>query len=327
VPLETEQRTRPDAPSALARWTFPASLAFHAAAVAAAILLALWSFAPAPEEEPVKVTVVSERVRHAPGPETLLGDGSRGASGGTEGAAPPTSAGEARSAMARVAVIPPAGPAEAPSPSPLAIAAEPEAPPREAPEPRLATTAVLPAPPPRKPQPPRRDMAAAAPPLEPPHASAAKPEPQPVAAAAPIAPQRAAAAPTAGLGGGRGGEAGAGASTAGAGLGTAGRHAGPGDDYLDKLRRWLRQYRHYPEDAKQQKQQGEVVVSFTIRRDGTVLDPRVEQGSGFPALDAAALQMLRDASPVPPLPATYPGAQVGVQLPVAFSLGLLDRVF
>ncbi len=102
---------------------------------------------------------------------------------------------------------------------------------------------------------------------------------------------------------------------------------GPGDDYLDRLRRWLNRYKHYPEAAQKAKEQGQLVVSFTILRDGTVVDPRIEHSSGFPLLDEAALKMLHDASPVPPLPQTYRAQRLAVGLPVNFSIGLMDRLF
>jgi periplasmic protein TonB len=122
---------------------------------------------------------------------------------------------------------------------------------------------------------------------------------------------------------------GRGIGDAGAGHGAVGDGpvTGPGDDYLDRLRRWLARYRHYPEAAKKAQEQGQLVVSFTILRDGTVIDPHIERSSGFPLLDEAALKMLHDASPVPPLPEAYRAQRLDVGLPVNFSIGLVDRLF
>ena len=130
-----------------------------------------------------------------------------------------------------------------------------------------------------------------------------------------------------GAGGGPGDRVGQGIGNEGAGKGAIGGGAGPGDDYLDRLRRWLNKFKHYPKDAEDKKQEGKLVVSFTILRDGTVRDAQIEHGSGVPALDEAALQMLRDASPVPPLPETYRPDQAAIALPVDYSLGLLHRMF
>ena len=44
----------------------------------------------------------------------------------------------------------------------------------------------------------------------------------------------------------------------------------------------------------------EIVVSFILDRTGKVLASRVVRGSGDPSFDAAALDMMSRASPVPP---------------------------
>ena len=49
----------------------------------------------------------------------------------------------------------------------------------------------------------------------------------------------------------------------------------------------------------------EVRVSFEIQRDGRVTALRVERTSGVPSLDRSALRAVRDASPLPPLPANW----------------------
>ena len=48
-----------------------------------------------------------------------------------------------------------------------------------------------------------------------------------------------------------------------------------------------------------------VIVTFLIRRDGSVGDVRTEQSSGNNALDYAAQRAIYEAAPFPPLPAAY----------------------
>jgi protein TonB len=48
-----------------------------------------------------------------------------------------------------------------------------------------------------------------------------------------------------------------------------------------------------------------VIVTFTIRRDGSISDVRVEQSSGNRALDYSAQRAIFEAAPFPPLPAGY----------------------
>jgi protein TonB len=48
-----------------------------------------------------------------------------------------------------------------------------------------------------------------------------------------------------------------------------------------------------------------VVVTFLIRRDGSVSGIRLENSSGNKALDFSAQRAIQEAAPFPPLPAGY----------------------
>lgn len=48
-----------------------------------------------------------------------------------------------------------------------------------------------------------------------------------------------------------------------------------------------------------------VIVTFIIRRNGSIADLRIEQSSGDRTLDYSALRAIYEASPFPPLPAGY----------------------
>jgi protein TonB len=96
---------------------------------------------------------------------------------------------------------------------------------------------------------------------------------------------------------------------------------------MERLRRWLARFKKYPPDARKLKQEGTVVVAFVIARDGVLLDAQIERSSGFPLIDEAALAMLRDASPVPPVPPGYPGDRLSIAMPVRYSIGFFGRLF
>lgn len=70
----------------------------------------------------------------------------------------------------------------------------------------------------------------------------------------------------------------------------------------------------YPQEAIARGQQGEVLVLLLLDENGQVTAARVEQGSGYPLLDAAALQAVRSLSA---LPADAPRQTL---LPVRFKL-------
>lgn len=81
------------------------------------------------------------------------------------------------------------------------------------------------------------------------------------------------------------------------------------------LAAWLAANRRYPEDARRRSEEGEVTVRFTVAHDGRVSEAAVVKGSGFAALDAAALRLLQGAT----LPA--PGIEATRTVRIRFRLG------
>jgi protein TonB len=71
----------------------------------------------------------------------------------------------------------------------------------------------------------------------------------------------------------------------------------------------------YPSSARRLHLEGRVVVVFTLHADGSVGDLWVDQSSGVPMLDAAALDGVRRAAPFP-----RPDVERRLTLPVTFRL-------
>lgn len=67
---------------------------------------------------------------------------------------------------------------------------------------------------------------------------------------------------------------------------------------MEELRTKLERVKAYPLSAKAAHAQGRVVVQISIQADGHLLDPQIEESSGYPMLDQAALEALRAASPL-----------------------------
>jgi protein TonB len=300
-----------------------ASLLLHLALIAA--LLGWWQPGAPPEPTPALIQVV-------------FGEpGAAGAAGGSGGeTAGQGDAAQAESASTTTADAASAEPAEtAPTPpasetTPRATAATEEPTPAPSPVPAVRPepkTAEAPPPPPRpqhKPAPHPSRLASALPaPTQPPVPAAAPPTPAPAAEAPTTS---AAAAP--GSGNGAGTMVGQGQGTEGAGRGVMGSGAlqGPGDEYLEKLRRWLAKYKQYPQAAIDKKEEGKVIIGFTLKRDGTVLTAWIERSSGIPLLDEAALAMMHRASPVPPVPDRYKGNELQLAMPVDYSIGFFERL-
>jgi protein TonB len=95
-------------------------------------------------------------------------------------------------------------------------------------------------------------------------------------------------------------------------------HHGP-DRWEGRVLARLEHFRHYPPDAQRQHIQGTVVIRFRLNRDGRVLSASLERSSGSAVLDQAAMETLRNADPLPKIPADRPD-QVELVVPVEFTI-------
>jgi len=59
---------------------------------------------------------------------------------------------------------------------------------------------------------------------------------------------------------------------------------------------------------------GQVLVKFTIQRDGRTTDYQVERSSGSPVLDLAAMRAIAQTRTLPPLPAQFSNPTLTVHL-------------
>lgn len=92
------------------------------------------------------------------------------------------------------------------------------------------------------------------------------------------------------------------------------------NEFLRQLMAWLAQHRTYPDAAKKDKTQGTAVVRFTIDRQGRVLSASIDRSSGATVLDAAALEVLQRASPVPAMPDSMGRDRLTISLPIEYAL-------
>ncbi|WP_416057262.1 energy transducer TonB family protein [Stenotrophomonas maltophilia] len=74
------------------------------------------------------------------------------------------------------------------------------------------------------------------------------------------------------------------------------------DQWEARLMARLQRYRYYPAAARARRQEGTAWVRVSVDRSGRLLLLRLEQSSGQPLLDEAALQTFRRAQPLPAPP-------------------------
>jgi protein TonB len=85
------------------------------------------------------------------------------------------------------------------------------------------------------------------------------------------------------------------------------------------LRSHIARFRHYPDRARRERAQGTVGLLFSMQRDGSVTDVQIVSSSGYALLDTAAVETIRNAQPMPRIPAELPG-QLNIRMPVEFDL-------
>ncbi len=82
----------------------------------------------------------------------------------------------------------------------------------------------------------------------------------------------------------------------------------------------LQQFKRYPSEAQERGEEGVVLLSFSVDRNGRVLARQVLRSSGYPVLDDEVMSMIERAEPLPPFPASMPEPKLDLTVPIRFSL-------
>jgi protein TonB len=108
------------------------------------------------------------------------------------------------------------------------------------------------------------------------------------------------------------------------GTGTGGNGAGPAGcidpAYLAAITRHVAGFFRYPPEAARSHTTGVTYVRFTIDKAGRPSALAVEVGSGQPILDTYALALMRQASPLPPIPGRMHLDSLTALFPIVFML-------
>ena len=85
---------------------------------------------------------------------------------------------------------------------------------------------------------------------------------------------------------------------------------------LDRLER----LKKYPSRARRRGDQGTVVLSFTLNRDGSLKSYKITRSSGSKALDIEVKKLIRRATPFPAIPKNISSDTLEVSVPISFAL-------
>jgi periplasmic protein TonB len=82
----------------------------------------------------------------------------------------------------------------------------------------------------------------------------------------------------------------------------------------------LERQKQYPAFARRRREQDIVYVQMSLDREGRVLSARIHKSRHYGELDAAALDLVRKASPLPKPPADLPGDRIDLIVPIEYFL-------
>ena len=91
-------------------------------------------------------------------------------------------------------------------------------------------------------------------------------------------------------------------------------------DYLRLLAMRLAEVKRYPAEAAARREQGEVLLTFRLDRNGRVLSWQIAHSSGHDELDAEVSRMVAQAAPFPPFPTAWRESSASFTVPIGFSL-------
>lgn len=96
--------------------------------------------------------------------------------------------------------------------------------------------------------------------------------------------------------------------------------AGALEKYRSDLIGMARRYKRYPRVALDNNWEGRVVVQMVVGANGMIASLRVTTSSGHEVLDRQAVDMLRKAKPLVPIPPAMRGREFSVEIPVIYDL-------
>lgn len=90
--------------------------------------------------------------------------------------------------------------------------------------------------------------------------------------------------------------------------------------YINKVVRRIDRKKRYPRLAKENGEEGVVMVKMTLDRNGTLVAYRLSRRAPSERLNQATLSTVQSAAPFPPLPNSYPNSNITIEVPVRFRL-------
>lgn len=92
------------------------------------------------------------------------------------------------------------------------------------------------------------------------------------------------------------------------------------NEYLTKIKSHIEKYKKYPRRAKLLKQQGEVIVSFKIEKNGSIRDINIKSRCPFKKLNTAAINILKEIAKFDPIPNELNKSSWAIEVPISYEI-------
>jgi protein TonB len=92
------------------------------------------------------------------------------------------------------------------------------------------------------------------------------------------------------------------------------------NDYLSKLRTTIENKKIYPKRAKRLKQQGKVVISFEITKNGHIKKVALKNACPYKRLNSAAIKLLVQIAKFEPIPKELEKDTWAIEVPINYSI-------
>ena len=92
------------------------------------------------------------------------------------------------------------------------------------------------------------------------------------------------------------------------------------NEYLSKIKSHIEKYKKYPRRAKRLNQQGKVVVSFKIEKNGQIKDIEIKSRCPFKKLNIAAINILKEIAQFDPIPNELNKNSWDIEVPISYSI-------
>ncbi|MBA1147250.1 TonB family protein [Ectothiorhodospiraceae bacterium WFHF3C12] len=90
--------------------------------------------------------------------------------------------------------------------------------------------------------------------------------------------------------------------------------------YLSRLRDHLANFREYPEQSRERREEGTALVTLVVDSRGQLISYHLRRSTGYANLDREAQALIRRASPLPELPGSLGRDRLTLRVPVSFRL-------